>query len=90
MDDSNWELHKRGRSVRIGSGPGCEVAVVVQDPSDVAQIELTPDEACRIALELLRRVGGLDHLTVRELGGVFDRAPISEMRARHIPVASTG
>lgn len=88
--DERWELAVADGAFWIDDGPSKKLDLLITDGVECGNIYVTPDEACRIALELLRRVGRLEYLTVRELGAVFDRATVSELRARHTPATPTG
>ena len=77
MDD-RWTLKSGSDTLWIESDTDSVVSVFIHDDAEGSGICVTHDEACRIALELLRRVGVFDHVTIREL------------RARHILSAFTG
>jgi len=52
------------------------IGIQLEDPSEIAFVKFTPDEACRIALELLRRSGKMPESVLRLVDGCLPPGPL--------------
>lgn len=75
MDD-RWELAVAEGAFWIDDGPSKKLDLLITDGAECGNIYVTPDEACRIALELLRRSNIIPAAVLHLVDGCLPPRPL--------------